>query len=108
MKREFKERTKKVNPQKGSPVEKCILGLIRPATCRVLHFNATKTARSIFGSRNVWTKRESMISELFYGLTRFFRQALRSGIEPEHAQLLAAAAGLRDARGPCDSLFARG
>ena len=32
--------------------------------------------------------------------------ALRSGVEPEDAQLLSATAGLREAGGPCDGLSA--
>src|SRR5258706_15057290 len=37
-----------------------------------------------------------------------YQRRLRSGVEPEDAQLLIAAAGLRDAGGPRDGLIARG
>src|SRR3954462_3623005 len=37
-----------------------------------------------------------------------YQRRLRSGVEPEDAQLLIAAAGLRDACGPRDGLIARG
>lgn len=58
-----------------------------------------------------WDDPEEILRKSGYegrGRSENSRRCLRLRVELEDAQLLVAAAGLRDARGPRDGLFARG